>query len=168
MICDFLSDRSLKLHKEYLEKLKLQYSILEKSFPSIVGKSISDIQRMKLRDKDEIISLRCNVKCHELFFDSFGAGNQASKLVKDCFGSEAGFLYEIYAAAKNVDNGFAFITVRHGRPEVLFGTYTALMKLSRPLLVLDLCEHAYFLDYGFDKDEYTRRMLPYLNLNKLG
>lgn len=168
MISDFLSDRSIKLHKEYLEKLKLQYSILEKSFPSIVGKNISDIQRMKLRDKDEIISLRCNAKCHELFFNSFGKENQTSMRIRESYGSEAGFLYEIYAEAKNVESGFAFITVRRGRPEVLFGGYTMLMKLCEPLLVLDLCEHAYFLDYGFDKEEYVRSMLPYLNLNKLG
>ena len=29
MICDFLSERSISMHSEYLNKMKLQYSILE-------------------------------------------------------------------------------------------------------------------------------------------
>lgn len=167
MICDFLSERSLSLHKEYLEKLKLQYSILEKSVPLIVGKELSDIQKMRVPYKEEILSVKCNIICHELFFDSFGAGNQSSKCIRDAFGSEAGFLYKIYESTKNAECCFAFITVMRGVPRLYLGSPNMILRLPNIVLVLDLYEHTYFLDYGFDKEEYVRHMLPYLNLNKV-
>ena len=167
MICDFLSERSLSLHREYLKKLKLQYSILEKSVPCIVGKGLSDIQKMRVPYKEEILSLKCNITCHELFFDSFGAGNQTSKCIKQTFGSEAVFLYKIYEASKTVENCFAFVSMSRGIPRFFFGSPGMILKLLNPVLVIDLYEHAYFLDYGFDKEDYIRRLLPYLNLNKV-
>lgn len=167
MICNFSSERTCKLHKEYLEKIKLQYTILEKSFPCIVRKDIFDIRKMRLKYKDEILSLKCDIMCHELFFDSFGQRNQSSGTVIDNFGSEAAFLYEIFSQAKKAENCFAFICLHGKRVNFSFGMPELLLKLSNPVLTLDLCEHAYFLDYGFDREEYLRRMLPYLNLNKL-
>ena len=96
MFCDFLSERSSALHKQYLENLKLKYSILEKSVPGIREKSISDLQRMRVPYKEEILSVKSNVICHELFFASFGEGRRQSACIKQSFGSEARFLYEAY------------------------------------------------------------------------
>ena len=39
--------------------------------------------------------------------------------------------------------------------------------LGEPIFAIDLCEHAYMLDYGFSRDEYLRRALGYLDLRKL-
>ena len=167
MFCDFLSERSCALHKEYLEKLKLRYSILEKSVPEIRKKEISEIQKMRVPYKNEILSLRCDIICHELFFTSFCHGHQNSKCVKEAFGSEAAFFYEIYQLSKEKENCFAIISMNRGFPRLSFGLPSMILRLSSPVLALDLYEHAYFLDYGFDKEEYVRRMLSCLNLNKV-
>ena len=36
-----------------------------------------------------------------------------------------------------------------------------------PILAVDICEHVYFLDYGFDKERFLCRFLPYLSLSKI-
>ena len=36
-----------------------------------------------------------------------------------------------------------------------------------PALAIDVSEHAYFLDYGFDKQRYIMAALPFLDLSKL-
>ena len=38
---------------------------------------------------------------------------------------------------------------------------------NEPLLAIDLWEHAYFSDYGFDKKRYVKNLLPYINLDKI-
>ena len=167
MICNFLSERAIALHEDYLEKLKLRYSILEKSVPSIVGKEISEVQKMRVPYKDEIMSLKCNIICHEIFFSSFGRAHQSSKCIRGAFGSESGFLYEIYETVKETENSFAFINTKRGVPQISLGMPMDILRLSNVVLAIDLYEHTYFLDYGFDKCEYVRRMLAYLNLNKV-
>ena len=42
-----------------------------------------------------------------------------------------------------------------------------LLKTCGNVLAVDLSEHAYFTDYGFDKSEYVRNLLPYLDLSIL-
>jgi len=65
MIRKFLSETALNLHKEHLKKLKLQYSVFEKSKPEIIGKDISEISRLRIKDKAEIIKLSCDIRCHD-------------------------------------------------------------------------------------------------------
>jgi len=165
---DFISERACQLHREYLQNLKLKYSVLEKSFPEIVGKTIFDIRKSRVKYKDEILDLKCDILCHELFFNSFGKKNQTSVSVRRSFGSEARLLYEIYEAGMGAGNCFAIISrTKKGEVEFNLGAPSILIGISAPILAIDLCEHSYFLDFGFDKEKYLSAVLPHLNLNKL-
>ena len=161
-----LSESSLDLHKEYLRRQKLKYSILEKSFPEISGKKICQISKMKIKDKSEIESLYLDIMFHNVYFSSFGKEYQGSDAVKKRFRTEASFLYELFEAGKKEDGGFILIYFNKGLID-----YTVVSKCSNlriePILSVDLCEHAYFLDYGFEKEEYLNKALSLLNLNSL-
>ena len=173
IMCDlykFLSEEAVGLHKNYLDNLKLEYSILEKSIPEIKNMSFREIWRAKkLIYKEEILRLKVDIECHKLFFSSFGNEYQQSKIIKDLYGSEASFMYEISTEVKKWHNGgFLIIGILNGAVYKYVGyDLTDIFIKSNPILAIDLCEHSYFLDFGFDKVSYFDNALKYLNLSKI-
>ena len=166
----FISEESIGLHKNYLENLKLEYSILEKSVPEIKKMSIPAIKRARnLRYKDEILKIKIDLECHNLFFSSFGNEFQTSDSVKKTYGTEASFRYEIFREAKEWANGgFLIIGTFNGKIFKYVGCDLADVFIkANPILAIDLFEHSYFLDYRFDKSAYLENAIKYLNLNKI-
>ncbi len=166
----FLSEDNIKRHLEYMHTLSLRLSIIEKSFPELKGKTISDVSRMRL-EKDvrgEFIYLRWLINAHELFFDSYSLSPKKSESVKRDFGSRERFIYEIYTEIKSKENGFAFIYLDRGRVRFDFCTVgsNAFVRYT-PTLAIDLYEHTYFSDYGFNKDRFLRAALTYLDTGRL-
>lgn len=166
----FISEESVNLHKKYLEDLKLKYSILEKSIPEIKDMDMRSLQNARIKHyKKEVMELKYNIMCHDLYFSSFGQEYQSSEVVKKLYRSEASFLYELYNMAKCCKNGgFLLICVEKGKIYTHIGhnMFDAYIRQT-PVLAIDLCEHTYFLDYEFNKDLYIERALKYINLNKI-
>ena len=168
----FLTEENLKIHKEYLRQKKLKLSIFEKSIEGIKNKNIKEISRQKLnkQDKVEILELMSDIALHELFFSSFGENKYPPSLsVKECFTTETAFLNSVYRAALGINYGFVTVFLRCGRV-VIETTEAELYRsflYSSPVLAIDVSEHSYFLDYGFDKERYLYSALPYLSLDKL-
>ena len=160
----FVSDEALNRHLEHLTDLKLKYSVLEKSYPILLN---ADIQRVKYTRldraaKSEAIDLIVKIKSHECYFDSFCLNPKPYKPIKRYFSSEDAFVYEMFSAAKNSKEPFIYVYKdRYGTPFVTDRYY------GNPIFAVDLSEHAYFLDYGFSREEYLRRALGYLDLGKL-
>ena len=163
----FVSERAMKLHLNYVESERHRLSVFEKSYPFIIGKSAKDIIRMKCDDKRAVVSTILNIKCHELYFSSFGNQYQQSSAVREDFSTEATFLYELYKTAVDANDKFLFIYFDGRRIRVKCGDELTLLSIKNYTLIIDLCEHAYFLDYGFDRAEYLKRLLPFLNLSLL-
>lgn len=168
---EFLSEENLSLHKEYIRTKRLRYSIIEASFPSLSSADVGRIYRMKIptRDKRDAIELMAEIKLHDIFFSSFTESPYArSPVVSMRYGSEANFLNTVFRAAMSGRDGFVTIfcsgddiTVDFVREcERAFRSYT-------PMLAVDVCEHAYFMDYGFDKERYLLSALPYLDIARL-
>ena len=167
-LLEFLSERNVNLHNEYLENCRMRLSILEKSGYAIGGNSYPELCRARLGGaRDEILPLAREVYLHEMYFDSFGMVGECAECLKSSYHSVAGFLYELERAAMAVDGGF--LLVARGKSGVSFSHNTAITSgmRSEPCLAIDLAEHAYFLDYGFDKLSYVRAALSRLRLSKL-
>ena len=161
-----LSEETLNLHKEYLKKLKLKYSIFEKSRPEISGKGMCEISKMRIAERDEILYLMRDIKSHELYFNSFDREFQSSDAVRKRFRSEASFVYELYKTAMESDGDFLLVTANKGELDYEVLSEKSFLK-AEPLLAVDLCEHAYFMDFGFEKEEYLKKILYRLNLKSL-
>ncbi len=166
----FLSEANIKRHLEHLRQTKLRYSIMEKSLPQLCGKTICELVRLNIdRDaKDEAISLLFYIKAHECFFDSF-ADRQGIAGEQGGYPAREKFLYDLYSEAIKRDHCFLFIfRDRHGSYKWTFsdGDDGAFIRYE-PLLAIDLYEHSYFLDYGFEKKMYLRNALAYLRLSAL-
>ena len=158
----FLSKESLNLHLSYLNDLKLKYSILEKSLPCEKVRnfrsSLCDLKRDAQR-------LRREISLHEIYFSSFSEKKRKCEFLKRYYSSKEAFLYEIYIKAKSCASSFLTITVgKTGKP---FVCETENLDSLEPCLALDLSEHAYFSDYAFNRDEYVRRALSYIDFSKL-
>lgn len=164
----FLSESNIKRHLEHLREQKLRYSILEKSLPELRGKTINELIRLNInRDiKDEAISLLWYIKSHECFFDSFSEQQTRSDTLLNHYSSKEKFLYDLYTEGVERDHGFLFVYLdRQGAPRWIFSEKSdgAFIRYE-PILALDLYEHTYFLDYGFEKKLFLRNALMYLNI----
>ena len=168
---DFISQTNYELHREHLRQLKLRMSIFEKSYPEIVGKSCKEILKLPIKrpEREAAAALYADILAHELYFSSFAAANTASSAIRKAYGSEAGFIYQLTMAAGD-SSGFLFVsTDRRGAPQISVYTdpLSVYLSDSTPTLALDLCEHAYFYDYFFDKAAYLRAALARLDLSNI-
>lgn len=168
---DFISRTNYDLHKEYLRSLKLQMSIFEKSYPGMTGKSCRDILKLPIKrsEREEAAALKADILAHELYFSSFSSANTASSVLRDAYGSEAAFLYELSCAALKSE-GFLFVHYDKTGGIRWKSCSKSIEMFSSgliPILALDLCEHAYFCDYFFDKAGYVKAALSHLDLSKI-
>ena len=170
-MCGFLTEENLKLHKDYLCDLRLKYSILTKSNPDIADKIPAEIQGMRLgRDfKSEALRLLVEIMSHDTYFSSFASCDTHSKEIKNFYSSEADFRYKILELAMSSTHGFVYILLdKKGKPypilsDMLHSTYVT----DIPVLAIDICEHAYFADYGFNRYEYLKRAISHLDISKI-
>ncbi len=168
----FLSDCNIRQHVEHLRHLKLLHSVNEKSFPEIKGMPPAEISRAPLpkREKWEILGNLKSIKAHELYFSSFTERPAAVKALRRYFSSEEAFLYEALELGKGGGCSFLYVYVDgRGRPALSVSRPGDDFFIRRePLLAVDLFEHAYFSDYGFDSEKYLKSALSHLDLARLG
>ena len=167
----FLSEDTVKLHASHLSDIQLKYSVIKKSIPELNGKTLREIMKMRLgKDvKDDILPLINSIKSHIMYFSSFALNPKPCNEIRRYYSSEAAFLYEMYLVARETPFGFLYISLSdRGTPIALVSDGFSLpSSTSPPRLAIDLCEHAYFLDYHFDKDRYLRACLSHLDISRL-
>ena len=168
---EFLSEENIELHREYMRKCALRYSILEKSISGIKDKRTNEILLMKLSkaEQRDILALLPELELHRLYFESFDKQkNSMSACVRAQFGSEAAFLNTIYRCASQLEYGFVTVNIQSGKIEcITVRNFVECFTHGAPVLAIDICEHAYFRDYGFDKHSYLVNALSYLKLNAI-
>ena len=165
----FLSEESELLHREYVAKEKLRYSVFLKSYNISPEVDFHDILKRKLprEDKEEIITLLSDIRSHDLFFSSFGERYSDSKKIRAEYGSVPNFFYSILCDSKKNKYGFLYILKDFGKINYCFSESGKSVFLNRkPILSVDLSEHAYFMDYRFEREEYLKNALSYLKLSK--
>ena len=165
----FLTEENISIHRDYMKTLRHRHSIFEKSIPEICGKSIFEIEKIRLssKDKREILPNFREFLAHQLYFNSFCEIQKSQPLLKKYYSSAEAFLYEIHLLAMSKDGGFIFVSIgERGMPQIQHSTMYERLKIA-PILALDISEHAYFLDYRFDKEAYIRGAISHLNLSLL-
>ena len=163
----FLSEDCIKKHLEHLHTMKLKYSILEKSISNLSGKEIVNILKMRIgrEEKEEAIKLLTYIKSHECFFSSF---TDSPKIIKCGALSSEKIAYEIFTEAKDKDYGFIYIYKDKEQIKTYYSRegYGAFYRIT-PILTLDLYEHTYFSDYGFNKNAFLKGAIAHLDFSKL-
>ena len=109
----------------------------------------------------------CGVILHELYFQNLGSesapmGQRVQNLMDKYFGSADRWRDDFAACAKSA-RGWC-VTVYEQRTgtcrNILLDSHDdGYIVTAYPLIVLDMYEHAYFLDYGTDKAAYINRFM---------
>lgn len=168
----FVSEENYAKHKAEVEKRRLRLHVLEKNCPEAPRLDAAGIMRRQRRIPDAVsmASLRADVDLHRLYFDSFSERVMIpSTAAKSFFGSEAALLSSMLREGMKLAYGFVCL-VRDKRGVLSVRASSELLQLydnAQPILAVDVCEHAYYGDYGFDKERYLKAALPHLRLNVL-
>lgn len=155
-----VSEENLLRHKRHLEEQILRLSVLDSS-DGRVG-----TRRMRQSFREERAVLEEDIRCHRRYFASF---TERSRLLPPYapYASAEGFLYDAFLDMKAAGNAFYFLW-RDGRGRLCHGRSDAGLSLpSDGVLAVDLYEHAYYGDYGFDREGYIKSALSHLNLSLL-
>ena len=166
-----ISETNRRMHQDHLHTLKLRLSIFEKSYPETKGKGIGELGRIKLPygERERLRCLLSDIYAHELFFSSLSDKPKRCEKVRGKYGSEASFLYSVLSDSIDVDGGFILIYIKRDGGIGVYAGRDLVSVFSKydVRLAVDLCEHAYFYDYGFDKKSYLRAALSSLDLSKI-
>ncbi len=162
-----------KHHQGYTDKLN---SALNEA--NISGKTIEEILSME----NLPMAIRNNgggYYNHSLYWDILTPGGTMSKSFKakiyEDFGSEEAFLNELSdAGAKRFGSGWAWVVQDEDKKLHIFSTPNQdnpLMKVAelrgRPILGIDVWEHAYYLKYQNKRGDYLKNILNIINWEKV-
>lgn len=168
---DFVSERNYLMHKDAAGKDALRLGVLLRSVPKSVADDVGKLMRMRVTGMDmrSVSELKASVVLHKVFFDSFRDGRfSPSEAVRQHFGSEAALRSMMLREAMQKPRGFVALLLSRKKPLVL-ASESALDILLRgtPLLAIDISEHAYYGDWGFDKEGYLKAAISRLDLSAL-
>lgn len=126
--------------------------------------------------REELIALNSAI-LHELYFDSLGGGGPASgalleALLRD-FGSLERWRAEFAAIGKAEGGGSGWVITAYCPSENRLTTqwaadHTTIIAGGRPVLVLDMYEHAYHMDYGAKAGAYVDAFMEAIAWDNVG
>jgi superoxide dismutase, Fe-Mn family len=170
-----ISDKTLEIHhdKLYAGYVKKKDEIAEKLKSLSHGGDVSTANQTysELRGLKDGETFAVNgVYLHEWYFDSLGGNGEAKGEIVDA-------LSEKYGSMENFIKYFAGCGMAaRGWVVLAWDTHDEALKIytadthnhggvwgAIPLLVLDVYEHAYFIDYGSDRKSYIEEFFKHLN-----
>ncbi|HYZ89240.1 MAG TPA: Fe-Mn family superoxide dismutase [Myxococcales bacterium] len=158
-----LSEKLLVSHhdKNYAGAVKNLNSVeaeLSKVTAETPGFTVAALEAAKLKFTNSMI-------LHELYFDNLGgdgnaAGSQTERTLTQAFGSHARWEEQFRALGNALGGGSGWAILdwdfhAHGPRIYWAGDHTNALALGAPLLVLDMYEHAYAIDYGASAKDYV-------------
>ena len=152
-----------KHYLNYLNKLNDLLTNLNYDFKYTIFELIGNISEFPLEVRDDILFLAGGVINHELYFDSMSPKNhEPSSIILDKinkqYGSYDNFKKEFIGNANVlVGSGYTSLAVNKEGDLIIINTSnqdSPLFYGLKPILTLDLWEHAYYLKYRNRKDLY--------------
>jgi len=141
---------------------KLVAMLKEKDLPPYI---YGDVKREELVRSGSLV-------LHELYFANLGGepkpGGKVLDLIKQWFGSYEQWEDEFKKTANALSGGSGWVIFAHNAHTGEFHNYWAWdhmhnVPMGQPLLVLDMYEHAYHMDYGAAAAKYVDAFLQNIN-----
>ena len=177
----FVDTETINIHynKHYLGYLKWLNDLLislNYDFKLTLKELIQNIEIFPIDKRDDIIFLAGGVINHELYFDSMGPNNNKpngkilDKIIEQ-YGSYNNFKEEFTRIAKAlVGSGYTSLVITRLKDLEIVNTPnqdTPLLYGLKPILTLDLWEHAYYLKYRNQKDLYIDAFFNIIDFDAL-
>lgn len=164
-----ISDNQLKSHFKLYESYITKINELEARIRSFKP-DIPDTINYRGWHMDQTSMLNGAV-LHELYFDNLGATDKEpvgslKKIIDRDFGSVQNFVGHLKAVGK-LSHGWSLAALNYRTGKVnIYGLERHNLNvpvMTRPILVLDVYEHAYMIDYGTDRGKYLDTFVANLN-----
>lgn len=169
----YLSRKTLKLHFQehhsaYYKKL-VGYLSVNKEFSSYPLEQLIDQTRGGIFEKEAIFNFAVLMWNHNFYWQSMKpnggvVSEQKSLLTKhitDTFGSIAAFKNKFIERAMELGIGWVWLIKTADGLKITRTTYhnSPIDSEDKPLVTLDVWEHAYYMDYLDDRQEYVEKYL---------
>jgi Fe-Mn family superoxide dismutase len=156
MSAEALRCHHARIHGKYLERLQVELAGAPEAQWSV--------EQLVLGSYSHRFNLAAEVYNHAFFWASLRPGGggppppgEVGDLIEQQFGSYEAFRAQwIEAGLQRFASGYVWLTLDSGRVEILPtpNAETPLATGAVPLLVTDVWEHAYYLDYRDHRDRY--------------
>lgn len=164
----FLSARTVNIHfykhyQNYLKKLNELLTKADYNYAYSKEELVEHIDEFPLEIRDDILFNLGGVLNHELYFlelnkDSYVPTGLLEEKINETYGSFENFKKTfIEQAKKTVGSSYTFLVIKRNMDLDIINTSnqeTPYLYGFVPILALDLWEHAYYLDYQNNKNNY--------------
>jgi len=163
-----------KHHQGYVDKLNKALEGHPDLQEKTIQELITNINKVPEEIKTAIMNNGAQILNHSLFFDilkkDIKIPKELLKAIDDDFKSFEDFKKEFSeAAATQFGSGWAWLVVSNGKLEIIktSNEQTPLLENKRPILVIDVWEHAYYLKYQNKRPEYIDNFFNIINWKKV-
>lgn len=177
----FISERTIDIHynkhyKKYLDNLNTLLLKNEYDYRYTKEELVEHIDIFPLKERGEILYNLGGVLNHELYFENMGPRNhelvgEFKDKVTSQYGSFENFKKEFIKQTKYlVGSGYTFLVLNKEKDLEILNIPNQDTPYSYdliPLMNIDLWEHAYYLDYQNNKDEYIHNFFSIVDFNKI-
>lgn len=113
------------------------------------------------------------IKLHELYFGNLTGNNTniqgpIALIINEIFGSYNNFIEKFKCIALSMRGWVLFCYDRYNEEFYIYGQDShdcGVMLYAEPLIVLDVYEHAYMIDYGINRENYIGAFFANLDFN---
>lgn len=178
----YIDNETLNTHynKHYLKYLNNLNNLLKKNnynYQYSLSELVDNIDIFPLNERGEILYNLGGVLNHNLYFytmsnkkNNIPTGN-ISKAIAEEFKTYDNFKKEFIDKALNLKgSGYTFLALNKNNRLFIINTSNQDTPYSyglKPLLTLDLWEHAYYLKYKSDKETYIKNWFNLIDFNKV-
>ena len=157
------TDEHLKLYEGYVKKIdEIRKKVVDADKEG--NATYSEIRELKLEEGFCINA----IKLHEFYFENIGNGNsnEVMEMIEADFGSFDYWKKEFSALAMSARG---WVVLAYDWKDDKLHNYICDMHNQGgiwdtiPILILDMYEHAYFIDFGTDKKKYIGWFLEHIN-----
>lgn len=164
------------LYKGYLDRLNALLTKNNQNFNMPKEDIVNNLEMFPIEDRGNILFNLGGVLNHELYFDNIEpsnniGNNQFINKINSKYGSFSNFK-NIFKeeALKLVGSGYTFLALDKNNDFKIINLpnqETPITYGFKPLITLDLWEHAYYLQYKVNKTDYIDEFLDNLNLDNI-
>jgi Fe-Mn family superoxide dismutase len=126
--------------------------------------------------REELIA-RNSMILHELYFGNLGgtgvAAGSVERLIARDFGSYEAWQHDFVLTGQSLSGGSGWVVLAYSHHDkrmhnVWMADHTVSLAGSLPLLIMDMYEHAYQMDYGADAKAYIDAFFKNINWEEVG
>jgi len=165
-----------KHHKKYLDNLNDLLNKNNYDYRYTKEELVNKIDIFPIQDRGNILFNLGGVLNHDLYFDIMGPNNHEikgkfkDKVIKQ-YGSFNNFKNEFIKQTKFlVGSGYTFLVLNKENDLEIINTSNQETPYSyglKPIMNIDLWEHAYYLDYQNNKDLYINNFFSIIDYDKV-